>query len=235
MDALTAASPDRRPHRLARPALLAALLAACLTALMAALPGSGALPGAPATADAAPVNCPATFHVLHNDRIGDLRLRAGHYRIRVLDARRLTCKHAANLFTNFLQDFDGNLPGQWRVIASRQLFKRASGVGFSVRQVDGPSGGGGGGSGGEGRHPGHGATKCPTFQVLHNDRINNVRFRRGTYQMTALGGFSCQRSSNKFARFLSLGQTPNHWVLRSRTGTFKRGHTRQGFQVNYWG
>ena len=108
--------------------------------------------------------------------------------------------------------------------------KRGTDVGFSVKRVGQQSGTGGG------RHPKGRHQKCPTFRVLHNDRIGNVQFPRGTYQMTALGGLTCQKSSNKFASFLQLpeGNLPGRWRLRGRTGTFERGQSGKGFQVNFW-
>lgn len=185
-----------------------------------------------ATAEAAAAaRCPATFHVLHDDRIGRLKLPQGHYRIRVLDEQALTCARASKLFARFLQDFDGNLPGKWRLNVRRAKFvKRGTDVGFKVKKVGRRSGSGGG------KHPSGRHERCPTFRVLHNDRIGDVRFPRGTYQMTALGGFTCQKASNKFAAFLELpeGDLPGRWKLRGRTGTFEKGRSGVGFQVNLW-
>ena len=86
---------------------------------LAALAVAGAgQASADAAADAPPRRrcaVPATFHVLHNDRIGRLKLPEGHYRIRVLDDQALTCERASKLFARFLQDFDGELPGAWRL------------------------------------------------------------------------------------------------------------------------
>jgi hypothetical protein len=186
---------------------------------------------AAAEAAAAPMACPATFQVLHNDRIGRLKLPAGPYRIRIVDDRALGCKRASKLFAKFLQDFDGNLPGRWRLRVNRAMFiKRGTNQAFRVKKVGRRSGGGGG------KHPSGRHQKCPTFRVLHNDRIGTVRFPRGTYQMTALGGFTCQKSSSKFAAFLQLpeGNLPGRWRLRGRTGTFTRGQSGKGFQANFW-
>jgi hypothetical protein len=180
---------------------------------------------------AAPLRCPATFHVLHDDRIGRLKLPEGHYRIRVLDDQALACERASKLFARFLQDFDGELPGAWRLrVAKATFIKSGTDVGFKVRKVGQSSGSGGG------KHPSGRHETCPTFRVLHNDRIGDVRFPRGTYQMTALRGFACQRASKRFADFLQLpeGNLPAPWHLRGRTGTFERRRTGRGFQVNFW-
>jgi hypothetical protein len=206
------------------------MLALALAVAALAAGGTGQASAATDRAAAAPLRCPATFHVLHNDRIGRLRLPEGHYRIRLLDDQSLTCERAAKLFARFLQDFDGELPGQWRLRVGEATFvKRGTDVGFSVKKAR-RSGSGGG------RHPSGRHEKCPTFEVLHNDRIGDVRFPRGTYQMTALGGFSCQKASKRFADFLQLpeGNLPHPWKLRGRTGTFERRRTGKGFQVNFW-
>jgi hypothetical protein len=203
--------------------------AAALVAALAASTGQAG--AASAEAAAAPMRCPATFHVLHNDRIGRLKLPAGHYRIRLINDEVLSCSRASALFAKFLQDFDGDLPGKWRLKVSEATFlKRGTDVGFSVKK--GRRSGSGGGKHPRGRHD-----RCPTFRVLHDDRIGSVRFPRGTYQMTALGGFSCQKASNRFAAFLELpeGNLPGRWRLHARTGTFERGQTGKGFQVNFWG
>jgi len=206
------------------------LIAAALPLALLAMP-SGASAAAGAETAAAPLRCPATFHVLHNDRIGRLKLREGHYRIKVLDDQALSCQRASKLFARFLQDFDGNLPGRWRLNVPTATFtKRGTEVGFSVKKVRRRSGSGGG------KHPSGRHDKCPTFEVLHNDQIGNVRFPRGTYQMTALGRLSCQRASNRFADFLqdTDGNLPSPWRLKGKTGTFLRGDSGRGFQVNFW-
>ena len=207
------------------------MLGLALAALVVTGPAQASADAATDRAAAAPLRCPATFHVLHNDRIGRLKLREGHYRIRVLDDQSLTCERAAKLFARFLQDFDGELPGAWRLKVAKATFvKRGTDVGFRVKRVSQSSGSGGG------KHPSGRHETCPTFRVLHNDRIGDVRFPRGTYQMTALGGFSCQKASKRFADFLQLpeGNLPHPWKLRGRTGTFERRRTGKGFQVNFW-
>src|SRR5947208_2632220 len=47
--------------------------------------------------------CPATFSVLHNDRIGKLQLPQGPYRTAVSG---MSCQTASDLFAAFLQDYD---------------------------------------------------------------------------------------------------------------------------------
>jgi hypothetical protein len=207
---------------------LGGALALAAVALVMAPPGPA---GAATDRAAAAARCPATFHVLHNDRIGRLRVPHGYYRIRILDAQALSCARASKLFARFLQDFDGVLPDPWRLqVATATFLKRGTDAGFRVKKVSQSSGSGGG------RHPSGQHERCPTFEVLHNDRIGTLRFPRGTYQMTALGGFSCQKSSSKFVDFLQLpdGNLPDRWHLHARTGTFERGQSGKGFQVNFW-
>lgn len=209
-----------RPSIARRPLLLLPLLA---TALL--IVGTG-------TARAATAVCPATFQVLHNDHIGKLSLPKGHYRITLLKPnRRLTCKGAANRFRMFLEDFDGNLPGRWRVNARTATFKRgSSGVGFSVRRAR-PSGGGGG------KHPASGGSRCPdTFTVENNDRIGRLKLKRGEYHYTRLNRSSpsCSRIPTLFAKFLQDfdGKLPRPWRLNVRRAAFiKKGTGGEGFRV----
>ena len=205
------------------------LAVAATAALFAVL----ALAASPASARAAVTEkCPATFKVLHNDRIGKLSVPKGDYRITLINPDEITCQKASKLFAKFLQDFDGNLPGAWTLNVAQQSFKKRN-YGFSVKKA---SGGGGGGGGGGGKHPSNKKwEKCPTFQVLHNDRIDGKRFPAGTYMMTALGGLSCEKASNLFRRFLEEDfdtALPGRWKLKYSTGTFRRGNKGKGFQVN---
>ena len=115
------------------PALAALLLLALALAL--------ALAVRPPDASAS-TRCPASFRVLHNDRIGSLSLPGGSYQLRV---QGLSCARAANLFPVFLNDYDGRLPGGWTVgvrSRGRGVFRRGS-TSFSVT-LRSPSGGGGG-------------------------------------------------------------------------------------------
>lgn len=196
--------------------LTAALALATLFALLA---------GAPRAEAAAKERCGATFRVLHNDRIGDLKLPAGPYTITLINPDRITCAKASKLFARFLQDFDGNLPGRWTLNVKKARFKKGN-RGFQVAPASGQNGHGG-------QHPGDLSTKCPTFRVLHNDVVNGVRFPAGTYAMTAFGTMSCGDASKTFARFLQNNQSslPRGWRLNARTGLFS--HTSaEGFQVN---
>ena len=209
------------------------LLAVAATALAVAALGA---PGAAASNDGAGgsqkrfAECSSTFQVLHNDRIGALKLRAGQYRIDLTNPRRITCARASKLFAKFLNDFDGKLPGTWRLNVRKAKFVKSKGFGFRVTRVSGGDGQGG-------SHPSSSNfDKCPTFRVLGDDRIDGVRFRKGTYAMTAYGGLSCTKASSLFRRFLDQDfdrSLPGSWRLDGKTGTFTRGSSGLSFQVNF--
>ena len=183
---------------------------------------------APAVAEAAPATCPSTFTVLHDDRVGELRLPAGDYTVTVLDSELLTCAHAGDLFRQFLEDFDGRLPRPWRLDASTATFTRGAGDGFSVARAVAPSGGGGGG-----HHPS--GTTCPAyFHVLHDDFVGALELPPGEYRITllAVGRLTCERAAERFADFLTDfdGRLPRPWVVDPQTATFSRG-AHVGFRV----
>ena len=78
--------------------------------------------------------CPSTFRVLHNDSIGRLRLRKGPYRITLVGSG-LSCQRAAQLFSGFLDDFEGTLPRPWRLNVQTATFTRGGSrsAGFRVK------------------------------------------------------------------------------------------------------
>lgn len=80
--------------------------------------------------------CPATFRVLHNDRIGALKLPKGPYYIYVGMKRGLSCPSASNWFRQFLNRPDGNLPRPWTLDAGKALFQAGpNGRMFRVQQA----------------------------------------------------------------------------------------------------
>jgi hypothetical protein len=203
------------------------LLAAAALAAAAAL-----LSPASASAQAGSPNvCPATFAVLHDDRIGSMSLPAGPYTVTLLNPSVLTCAQASDLFRQFLEDWNGRLPRPWVASAATRTFRRGSGssVGFSVAPAGSHGGGGGGG------HYPHGSA-CPgTFRVLHNDHIGTFAIPRGVYRITLLsvGRMTCSQASSNFARFLQDfdGILPTPWFLDPETGSFMRGSRNVGFRI----
>jgi hypothetical protein len=72
------------------------------------------------------------------------------------------------------------------------------------------------------------AASCPSFKVLHDDRIGAVSLPAGNYAVTVSSGLSCPASSKLFARFLSDwdGNLPKPWRATaegSGKATFKGG------------
>jgi len=61
------------------------------------------------------------------------------------------------------------------------------------------------------------AASCPSFRVLHDDRIGAAVLPAGNYEVTVSGGLSCPASSKLFARFLSDwdGDLPKPWRLKA--------------------
>lgn len=57
------------------------------------------------------------------------------------------------------------------------------------------------------------AASCPSFKVLHDDRIGAVSLPAGNYAVTVSSGLSCPASTKLFARFLSDwdGNLPKPW------------------------
>jgi hypothetical protein len=79
--------------------------------------------------------CSGTFQVQHNDRIGDLHLRKGPYKITVIKKRRISCERASALFTRFLGNPSG-LPNGWKLkVQSATFLKKGKHFGFRVKQV----------------------------------------------------------------------------------------------------
>jgi hypothetical protein len=77
--------------------------------------------------------CPAPFRVLHNDRIGDLSVPAGSYRI---TTRRISCADATDQFRRFLQYPGGNLPDNWKVRPLRAKFRNpGTGESFRIKRL----------------------------------------------------------------------------------------------------
>ena len=185
-----------------------------LTALAAV--GATALALAP-SASAVEANCPGTFDVLHNDRIGNMQLPKGPYVITVLDTTTMGCTEASRLFSEFLEDWDGKLPRPWVVSNSTRTFRagRGSSVGFRVTPDTNPN---------PPQPPAPPSRRiCPGyFSVLHNDRIGSFNIPKGRYRITLLSytGVSCSQAVRYLQRFLQDfdGVLPRPWQLGLRHG-----------------
>ena len=176
--------------------------------------------GADARVAAAGV-CPASFQVLHNDRIGPAVLPKGAYQIKVLLPTGFTCANASKRFTQFLQDYDGKLPAPWAVVAKGTgvaVFTRSGQAAFRVSRMSGGGGGGGGGGGIKG-------SVCPgAFRVLNNDRIGPLRFPRGRYRLIVPKGsiITCPNATKLFRQFLNrpAGNLPKNWRMKPTIALF---------------
>jgi hypothetical protein len=193
-------------------ALLAAISALALTA----------------TAPVSAAGC-ASFRVLHNDRIGPANLPAGSYSISVEAG--LSCQAASQLFTRFLEDYDGVLPKPWRVVAEgsgKASFTRGGQPGFSVAR----SGGGEGGGNDE-----LGRLCSGAYTVNAGSQVGPLFFPKGRYlvYIPPRSAISCRRASVLFTRFLAApgGTLPFPWRLKNQTATFyKPAHPlRSAFRV----
>jgi len=194
--------------------------------IAAAVCSSGAVFAVSAAASpsaAAPTVCPGTFQVLNNDRVGSLSLPAGPYVISISGT--LSCTQASSLFTTFLYQWTGNLPGGW-VVTSNGFRKGTTAFTVALTHHKPPS-------------PAPSSLTCPGgFSVLHNDRIGPASFAQGNYVITLLkrstSHFSCQTASRTFAYFLSTRSSkplPYPWLLTTKTTTFTEKTTGVGFRV----
>ena len=194
-----------------------------LRALLASVAAIGAVALAAAPAQAAPLACPGTFSVLHDDTIGFVAVPEGSYQLTTLDSSALSCAAATAAFARFLQDFDGRLPSPWQLNALTGMFVRGSGpAAFEVAPVATPVTPPAGGST---THP-TGDRCAGTFRVLHDDRVGRLRLPAGRYRVT-LGPsepIGCAASSRALARFLArpAGPLPRGWRLAPASGTFSR-------------
>jgi hypothetical protein len=200
-----------------------------LSLAAAALLGAGAQAKAQAPA---PIPCIATFHVLHDDVIGDLELPEGQYRLAV-DG--ITCARASHLLTQFLEDWDGVLPRPWGYTVHDPGQGTFSGRGtFTVTRTGDATTPGQPGSRSAGGGS-HGDLVCPaTFDVLHDDRVGRLRIPAGDYTITLLGGnLTCATASRLFSRFLKRpsGRLPRRWVVLPQTAEFMRFSSHHGFRI----
>lgn len=163
--------------------------------------------------------CPGTFQVLHDDKIDNMAVPAGRYRITV---KRLSCASASNYFEQFLAADENKLPKGWTLNRAKKKFKnRKLDVAFRIKR----GGGGGGGGGSTGKCPG-------TFQVLHNDKIDSLPIPAGRYQIR-VKRMPCQGASSYFTQFLSApgNKLPKGWKLIKPKQKFKVKKGNYSFRI----
>ena len=203
---------------MSHPRLRGFVAAIAATAAMSLSFAAGPASAASTAAVGAPVACPGTFQVLHNDHVGSLSLPAGPY---VITANNVSCSQASSLFTTFLNQWTGKLPGGWVVTANG--FRKGSTY-FTVARS---------------HHVTPGGNTCPgQFSVLHNTRIGPGSYAQGNYTLTLLkkstSHFSCQTASRTFAYFLNTRYSkplPYPWVQDTKTKTFTEKTNGVGFRV----
>ncbi|HYH53398.1 MAG TPA: hypothetical protein VD761_04635 [Solirubrobacterales bacterium] len=193
----------------ATPQRLLATFALALLVALSVLALNGAAPAAAAT-------CPS-FKVLHDDRIGPANLPAGNYAVTTDTG--LGCQAASQFFTLFLQDWDGNLPKPWRVVAEgsgKASFTRGNLPGFSVSRTSGGIGGG--------TSPELGRLCSGNFTVNASSQVGPLLFPKGQYlvYIPPVSGITCRRASVLFTKFLAApsGTLPSPWRVTVQNATF---------------
>ncbi len=198
---------------------------------LASILASGALVvGATTTASAGVTACPP-FTVLHNDKIGAISFPAGPYN--VTDLAGVTCQQSSTLFAQFLQDWDGVLPGGWALkqVGAGRVFYSKGGHSFTATPAKTPTPG-------PSPAPSPSSLTCPgSFQVVHNDRIGAMSLPAGNYRinrLTSSQALTCAQSTAWFAYFLNhdyAGNLPAPWTMNTGAKTFYDGSHTNGFNV----
>ncbi|HEX5990504.1 MAG TPA: hypothetical protein VFY75_09860 [Solirubrobacterales bacterium] len=160
--------------------------------------------------------CPS-FRVLHDDRIGAAVFPAGTYELST-EPGTLSCQEASQWFARFLQDWDGNLPKPWEIVARGEGMAQFNRHGHPTINVRRTGGTGGGGNSEIGR-------LCPgSFTVNAGSDVGPLFFAKGSYLLyiPARSGIACRRASVLFTRFLGSpgGMLPDPWQVKTQTATF---------------
>jgi hypothetical protein len=163
--------------------------------------------------------CHGTFRVQHNDKIDGVSFPAGRYTISV---KRMACQQASDYFKQFLQNNQNDLPKSWRLFADRLKFKnKKQNIAFRVKHVGGGGGGGGSMTG-----------KCPgTFQVLNDDRINNLSVPAGKY-VIKVKRMACRQASDYFKQFLAANEVSKGWRVIKPKKKFRNKKQNIAFRIS---
>jgi hypothetical protein len=164
--------------------------------------------------------CPGTFSVLHNDKIGALKLKAGQYKI---TTKGLLCWFDATKLAYFLNyNSSGKLPKPWTIDVAAKQITRSPNHYFSLKYT-GPLNGGG--------QTIAGGVRCA--KKLFNQQgstVAGLAFPRGYYYLNVFGGLSCTSAGKSFNKLSAGGAVPSSWTVNSETGTFMETKTL-GFQL----
>ncbi len=86
---------------------------------------------------------------------------------------------------------------------------------------------------------GSGSSSCPSFQVLHDDRIGTLSLPAGAYQITigTPSTLSCAQASVLFREFLLDfdGRLSGGWAVNATASSFSRAKPKQSFSVKRTG
>ena len=105
-----------------------------------ATPASEPTPPAPTPTPSA-YTCPGYFHVLHNDKVGNVSVPSGRYQIILLNSNvgltGLTCSVASTDFKYFLDyDYNSPPPSPWYTNSKTKTFYRGNPeVGFRIKRI----------------------------------------------------------------------------------------------------
>ena len=149
----------------------------------------------------------------------------------------LSCEEGSQLFTRFLQDWDGKLPDGWIVMAegtgrasfARKSFGTSPRPSFSVARIGGSEGGG---------NNELGKLCTDSYTVNASGDVGPLFFAKGQYALyiPPKSAITCRRASVLFTRFLAApgGRLPSPWRVKTQTATFyKPEHPlRSAFRVD---
>lgn len=177
------------------------------------------------TSASAATTCPS-FHVLHNDRIGSVKVPEGQYSV---TPKGVTCRNSSILIARFLNDWDGKLTPPWVVSGGSTIkfTKVGTSESISMKRTVKPTGGGSNIQNGV----------CPgNFTVLHNDKVGGVALKAGQYRITTKGLY-CWFDVEKLAYFLNYNETgklPSPWTIM-KSGLKIQRSPNHWFSLKYLG
>ena len=154
--------------------------------------------------------CPGNFTVLHNDKVGALKLKAGQYQI---TTKGLYCWFDVTKFAYFLNlNASGKLPSPWTVDAAMMKIQRSPAHYFTLKYL-GSSGGGG--------HTPTGMIRCSKkLSVTTAGLLAGMEFPVGSYYVNVAPGTTCAGAGTLFDKWLAAGAVSNSWKVNSDTAVF---------------
>jgi hypothetical protein len=153
--------------------------------------------------------CPGNFTVLHNDKIGTLKLKAGQYQI---STKGLYCWFDVQKLAYFLDyNESGKLPSPWTVVPALNKIQRSPNHYFRLKYL---------GNSGGGNHP-SGMIRCSKkLSVTTPGVLAGMQFPRGSYYINVGPGTTCAGAGTLFDSWLAAGAVSNSWKVDSQTATF---------------